>query len=140
MTETEQSLSVPQITGNPEERTVTPNPTIGIAENDDIAVRKCNVKARIHTPNAIWDYDFACAGMSMECIQQPPLTPSPQFFVRWRYCGKLEWANINSNNISEIVRTKFPDVQEEFHVTDVAGAKINPDFLPTFLGFSEGGI
>ncbi|KAG5891315.1 hypothetical protein JTB14_002875 [Gonioctena quinquepunctata] len=84
------------------------------------------------------DYDYACAGM--EGIQQPPLTPSPQFFVRLRYCGKLEWANINPNNISEIVRTKFPDVQEEFHITDVAGAKINPDFLPTFLGFSERGI
>ncbi|KAG5876591.1 hypothetical protein JTB14_007079 [Gonioctena quinquepunctata] len=49
--ETEQSLSVPHITENPEDRTLTPNLTIGIAENDDITVRECNVRARTLTPS-----------------------------------------------------------------------------------------
>lgn len=44
--ETEQSLSVPQITENPEERTLTPNPTIGIAENDEIAAIEASRKIK----------------------------------------------------------------------------------------------
>ncbi|KAG5880026.1 Spermadhesin [Gonioctena quinquepunctata] len=49
--ETEQSSRVPKLTENPKERTLTPNPTIGIAENDDITVRECNVGEEILTPS-----------------------------------------------------------------------------------------
>ncbi|KAG5876560.1 hypothetical protein JTB14_004212 [Gonioctena quinquepunctata] len=51
--EMKQSLSVPYITENPEGRTPSPNPSIGIAENGEIAMRECNVGARTLTPKLL---------------------------------------------------------------------------------------